>query len=286
MRNPPAFQFYPQDFLSDLNVQSMTDDEVGKYIKLLCYCWIEDGLGIGSPLVGKWLKDAPTVARCFVKKGGKYRNPRLDRERDKQRRWSEKSSTGGLHSAENKKTSKGGSTKCQPNANQGPTLLSSSSISNKEKNKSYCPLADFLRDRVRANVPFQKISENYRESWAKEFRLMVEDDKIPIERVKAVLDWATADSFWKTNIRSASKFREKFGELEAKSRLTNAPAASDRSKRVGSTRPTFAESLTVKQKELLPDIDKEYEAKFEADPMGAPPRDVFRARRLAEIERS
>jgi hypothetical protein len=62
---------------------------------------------------------------------------------------------------------------------------------------------------------------------------MVEVSKIPIERVKSVLDWATSDSFWKINIRSASKFREKFGQLEAKSRSTSSPATPARNNRVG-----------------------------------------------------
>jgi hypothetical protein len=56
MKNPPSFQFYPGDFLSDLNVQSMTDEEVGIYIKALSHCWIEDGL----KLVALWLKGGST----------------------------------------------------------------------------------------------------------------------------------------------------------------------------------------------------------------------------------
>ena len=95
MKNPPSFQFYPQDFLSDLNVQSMTDEQVGKYTKLLCYCWIEDGIKNGNPLVEEWFKKHPILALCFIKKGGKYRNPRLDKERDKQKAWAEKSRRGG-----------------------------------------------------------------------------------------------------------------------------------------------------------------------------------------------
>ena len=37
----PAFQFYPKDFISDLNVQMMTMEERGVYITLLCSAWIE-----------------------------------------------------------------------------------------------------------------------------------------------------------------------------------------------------------------------------------------------------
>jgi len=128
MKNPPSFQYYPQDFLSDLHVQSMTDEQVGKYSKLLCYCWIEDGLEIGSPLVEQWFKRHPILRQCFIEKDGKYRNPRLDREREKQRQWAEKSKIGGLHSAEKKRLLKGGTTKGKPKGNQGSTLQSSSSV--------------------------------------------------------------------------------------------------------------------------------------------------------------
>jgi len=135
MKNPPSFQFYPQDFLSDLNVRSMSHAEVGMYIKLLCHCWIEDGLPTNgsSRVVDLYFKKSPTVARCFVEIDGKYRNSRLDLEREKQRQWREKCSKGGLHSAENKRVVKGSSRVVQVKANSSSS--SSSSIKN-HKNDS------------------------------------------------------------------------------------------------------------------------------------------------------
>jgi uncharacterized protein YdaU (DUF1376 family) len=38
----PAFQFYPQDFL--VGTADMSPEEVGVYIRLLCYQWSKDGL--------------------------------------------------------------------------------------------------------------------------------------------------------------------------------------------------------------------------------------------------
>ncbi|MFA5168943.1 MAG: hypothetical protein WC530_10495, partial [Candidatus Omnitrophota bacterium] len=144
---------------------------------------------------------------------------------------------------------------------------SSSSSSNKEeKNTPYIPLAELLAERVRINVPFQKIPENYRASWAKDFRLMVEVDKIPIERIREVLDWATTDEFWRVNIRSASTFREKFGTLEAKSRRLSPTetkrAEVDRSMRVGG-RGVFKTQRTPEQEAMIPAIKKEYAEKAE-----------------------
>lgn len=37
----PAFQFYPRDWLSDSNVSSMSYEQEGWYIHLICYCWME-----------------------------------------------------------------------------------------------------------------------------------------------------------------------------------------------------------------------------------------------------
>jgi hypothetical protein len=122
-----------------------------------------------------------------------------------------------------------------PQAKGDMSSLSSLSSLQRGKNDDYYPIADFLRDRVRVNVPFQDIHENYRESWANEFRLMVERSKIPVDKLRRVLDWATTDDFWKIQIRSAGNFRDKFGYLEAKSRSSNIPDAVARERRVGAS---------------------------------------------------
>jgi uncharacterized protein YdaU (DUF1376 family) len=133
MNRPPAFQLYPKDFISDINVQAMTDEQVGKYFKLLCHCWIEDGIEIGSPLVEGWFNQHPSIAKCFYEKDGRYRNKRLDEERQKQINWRNKSRTGGLHSVENKRLLKGGSTVVKPSPKGGDALQSSSSVSSKKE---------------------------------------------------------------------------------------------------------------------------------------------------------
>jgi len=46
MKNPPAFQLYPNDFLADPNVAVMNLAELGAYFKLICHCWQQDGLDI------------------------------------------------------------------------------------------------------------------------------------------------------------------------------------------------------------------------------------------------
>lgn len=54
------------------------------------------------------------------------------------------------------------------------------------------------------------------QSWADDFRKLVELDGVDKHLAKDVMDWVTQDDFWKTNVLSAKKLREKFGELAIK----------------------------------------------------------------------
>lgn len=55
------------------------------------------------------------------------------------------------------------------------------------------------------------------QKWADDFRKLVEVDKVADRKlILAVMDWVTADDFWKRNVLSSKKFREKFSELAIK----------------------------------------------------------------------
>lgn len=143
MNKSPAFQLYPADWLSSMTVTMMTPAQEGAYIRLICYDWSNDGipdddnqLSSLSRLGEGWFKGGSTVVRkCFKQhptKEGFLTNDRLEKEREKQRTWREKSSEGGKKSAETRKNKgkdgfKGGSTTVsrvvQPNGN----IISSSS---------------------------------------------------------------------------------------------------------------------------------------------------------------
>ena len=115
------------------------------------------------------------------------------------------------------------------------------------KDAEWYPLAEFLKERILENVPFQKIAPNYREAWAREFRLMIENDKVPPESLRPVLDWATTDSFWKLNIRSAATFRKQYGQLEAKTREALRGTPAQRSSRVGTAQPKFDRESKIRR---------------------------------------
>ena len=54
------------------------------------------------------------------------------------------------------------------------------------------------------------------ETWARDLRLLVERDGRTEREVKEIFDWANTDSFWKSNILSPAKLREKFDDLVVK----------------------------------------------------------------------
>ena len=101
----PAFQFYPGDFLSDLNVIVMSGAEVGAYALLMSVCWIENGFPNDMDDMAHVAKMDPNafaeswskrLSRCFLlREDGKWDHPRLQAERVKQQAFSQKMSEAG-----------------------------------------------------------------------------------------------------------------------------------------------------------------------------------------------
>jgi hypothetical protein len=86
-------------------------------------------------------------------------------------------------------------------------------------------LAQFLLEKIRENKPDYK--DPNLESWADTFRLMMEADNRSTDIIRQVIVWCQKDDFWRCNILSAGKLREKFDALELKmnQRKTSPPNA-------------------------------------------------------------
>jgi len=153
----PAFQFYPNDWLSSELIAVMSLEQQGAYIRLLCFDWMKDGLlddddwlANLSQLGEAWLKNGSSLIRkCFIhhpEKEGYITNPRLLKERKKQQMWKEKSILGGKKSAASRRRSK---TKKQPSALvdtiDEPKGNSSSSISSSSSTSVVSISKDILR---------------------------------------------------------------------------------------------------------------------------------------------
>lgn len=103
----PAFQVYPEAFLGSPNVSVMTTEEIGAYWLLLLLEWSRVGFEYELEPLARFVKMPPdrfaeiwekTLSRCFKKRGKRWYNPRLDRERIKQREYRENGRKGGITS--------------------------------------------------------------------------------------------------------------------------------------------------------------------------------------------
>lgn len=106
---PPAFQFYPQDYLSSSAVAEMSLEEEGAYIRLLCYCWTVGSIPADpercARLAGKGctVAIATAVQRAFNGPSTdplRLVHPRLEKEREKQLSYRMSASIAGKKSAE------------------------------------------------------------------------------------------------------------------------------------------------------------------------------------------
>jgi hypothetical protein len=87
-----------------------------------------------------------------------------------------------------------------------------------DKTTEQYKLALFMRDCVLANLPKAKVPEPTPEGlrrWAYDIDLMVRIDHRSPDEIRQLIDWAHRDPFWKANILSPGKLREKWDTLVA-----------------------------------------------------------------------
>lgn len=134
----PAFQFYPKDFITDGRVATMSAEEVGIYIRLLCYCWTEGSIPDDLELLariggvthrrmqGAWL----ALQFCFQPDPkapvGWYVQPRIERERAKQAAFRQKQAENGRKGGRPPSNGKPVETQALPNAQPKPEAKESS----------------------------------------------------------------------------------------------------------------------------------------------------------------
>jgi len=79
-------------------------------------------------------------------------------------------------------------------------------------------LVELLKTKILENNPEAKISSSYKENWGKHLDLMIRRDKRTPEKIKEVIEWCQASNFWRSNILSFGKLREKFDALVLKTK--------------------------------------------------------------------
>lgn len=118
----PAFQFYPKDFMSGTATMSL--QEVGAYMRLLCYAWDAGSVPTDPDERARILVCAKAqerelwkkVSRKFVLRDDVYINERMEEERQKQSEYRRRQSDRGKASAEARvnQRSNAGSTSVEP----------------------------------------------------------------------------------------------------------------------------------------------------------------------------
>ena len=74
-------------------------------------------------------------------------------------------------------------------------------------------LARFLERCIAENNSKFPQSESQRQRWAKNFDLMIRRDKIEADDIAEVIEWSQKDNFWRSNILSGKKVRDKYQQL-------------------------------------------------------------------------
>ncbi len=64
----------------------------------------------------------------------------------------------------------------------------------------------------------RKAAGNVTKAWRNSARLMLDRDEIPEVEIIRVIEWCQNDEFWKANIQSFPKFRDKFDALNMQSK--------------------------------------------------------------------
>lgn len=75
-------------------------------------------------------------------------------------------------------------------------------------------LSEVLHDKILANKPNRKIEKKWRTNWSLDIEKLHRIDKRDYKQIEAVLNWSQNNEFWRTNILSGKKLREKFDRLE------------------------------------------------------------------------
>lgn len=156
---PPAFQFYPKDYLGSQRVAVLSLEEEGAYCRAMFYCWLHGSLPNDAVkvarLIGKncTVEIAQSVMQFFRKKSKKSDeiiHERLEKERVKQKEFSSIRSKAGMAGALSRWQTDGKRHSfAMANAMAKNGFASASSSSSSEENKiKKIAVENFLKDQA------------------------------------------------------------------------------------------------------------------------------------------
>lgn len=213
----PSFQFYPSDFISDINVAVMSNSQRGGYIMLLSYAWTQKNR---LPKDRDYIKslsrleedEIDLVLKCFKTRGEFFYHPRLEKELEKQNEYAlrqkENGRRGGrpkkkdekkvsekpTNTPEKKGSGSFGETQTKAKKSSSSSTPSSTSVNNTISNEIVSPAEEKIKivkhtaEDIRLAEKFYEMKSDYYsdnekektariEKWADEIRIIREDKK-------------------------------------------------------------------------------------------------------------
>jgi hypothetical protein len=129
----------------------------------------------------------------------------------------------------------------------------------------YLEIALSFQELFRANLTEAKAStatvEKAKGSWIDDIRMMVEIDKVKIEDLREIFKFLKKDQFWKQNILSTKKLREKYPQLKMKINGESKQTTEFASKKQSGNRVTDAYKQRIVERILAGKPDEDLQNK-------------------------
>lgn len=211
----PAVLLYTQDFL--VGTMTMTDAQVGQYIRLLCVQHQKGPLSIDEMnAVVHGTVDAVVLSKFDQNEQGLYFNARMYAEAKKRQAFTESRRANAKHKPEHMLEHKPEHmAKHMENENEDENTNT-----NKKILQLHLDIAHwFLAERQKLNPDCK--TPNI-QKWANTFRLMIDYDKLTPERIKAVALAGFRDDFWggKGVLQSPDGLRKHWDKISEKVKPT------------------------------------------------------------------
>jgi uncharacterized protein YdaU (DUF1376 family) len=174
----PAFQWYPSDFMADINVQLMDWTQRGIYVWLIGICWLDKSIpsDIGSLAklthipVAWWEENGGRILACFKPlPGGKLYHPRIEKERAKQKAYREIKQRSGEIGAKNRWNKHNKAKELNSNAIVLPLANDSSSVFSLQSSSSdstpKSPQGDLCEIGKRCNGKYKDCCREFDQFW-------------------------------------------------------------------------------------------------------------------------
>lgn len=146
MKTSPAFSFYPTDFI--MGTMLMTAEQVGVYIRLLCFQWEQGSVPSQPALIAKvagirerkLLEMEEVLAKFETGPDGRLRNAKMEKVREEKIEFSQKQSQNGSQGGRGKKSKHDSQSVDSEQNEKANALPEESQIKAKQKPPSPSPL--------------------------------------------------------------------------------------------------------------------------------------------------